>query len=235
MKFPIKREISLSQSKAVFYVSYLDIVYFDGQLLTHLPDGVNLDKLAQMMEKDEKLNELVQKYNKLTELSKEWDNRISLLEDLITDALAQTEIYPRTQLTSKDNCGVKKDKKYSGVDYYTDNFWLETTSTKYNYGCLVKEIAEAVKQIDPITRVHVIQMKDLIAIHIDGSLVYMTNRFTLRAVLSLFKHLIKTGKLNEFLDTLHELKELHDKKAEKVGVFFDIARRIQELAEKLKE
>lgn len=233
MKFPIKQEILLDE-KNVFYVSYLNLVYFDGDLLTHLPYDTNLEKLTKSINGDTKLKELVQNYNVTSQHTKELDTKQKMLENMIEDALLKTKIYSYGILSSKNDCGIRKEEKYSGVDYYAENFWLETSMRKYNFGCYTKEMNDAINQIDPITKVHIFHSKDIISISIDGSVVYLTNRFTLKTVLSLFKELKLNGNLNEFLDTLHELKEIHDRKAEKVGLFFEIAHRIQELAENSK-
>lgn len=243
MVLPIKRQITLSDN-TTFFVSYLNVVYFDGQRLVDLPYDVNLDLFEKKVKEDNELNALLRAYKDISLLCAVLQIQKVSYESIIEYSIANTKPFGIAEFTAPNNCGVKKERTLHGVEYYTPHFWLEVEDTKNNYGCFVKKLNEAISQIDPSASIHLHQINDLIAIDFNSTNVFMSKKYTLTAVLSFFYNLLYNGvylendspikTLKDLINVFKEVTEIHNKCSYKIDAFFRIAERVKELADESK-
>lgn len=241
MVLPIKRQITLNDN-TTFFVSYLNVIYFDGQRLTDLPYNLDLDWLEKKMKEDEKLNELVRTYKDLSLVYGILHTKEIAYETILNYTIANTKVFGYGEFTASHNCGIEGERTHHGFEYYTQHFWLkvELDSTKYNFGCFVKKLDEAINKIDSSASIHVQQIGDLIAIDFNSTNVFMSRKYTLRTILSLFFNLLYNSvyleenvpikNLQDLINVFKDIKEIREKANERIDMFFEIANRIQELA-----
>lgn len=235
MKNVTQKLIVLDQN-TVFYVTVYNTVFFDNQRLTVLPEHVNLDKLEKMMKEDKELNDLINKYYVASALSRSLTEKQKEIVSKLDNEIFHGFIYDYPDLTQEKGCTeIKRERRGCMIDYYGKNFILTTVSKKYDFRCIVKEIDNAVRSVDPELMLEISHLKESIAVFVNRNIVYFTDRFALRDVLSYIKNSITQGKFNEFVNTLKTLDEITTKKAIALEYFFDIALRVKRLAENSKE
>lgn len=215
----------------VFYVNAINSVFFDGMRLTSLPENTNLDKMEKLMREDKILNDLINKYFVASTIAKSLYEKEKELQDQIGIDIMHTFISDYKELASKTPCTeIRKMVRDSMVDYIGNNVLLTTTVKKYDFSCLIKEIDNAVKQIDPTFKFEISHDKKSIAFFTKNGIVYVTDRFALRDVLSYLRNLVNENKIGDFVKTLKELDSILDKRGKAIDLFLDIALRVKELA-----
>lgn len=215
----------------VFYVNAINSVFFDGMRLTSLPENTNLDKMEKLMREDKILNDLINKYFVASTIAKSLYEKEKGLQDQIGIDIMHTFISDYKELASKTPCTeIRKMVRDSMVDYIGSNVLLTTTVKKYDFSCLIKELDNAVKQIDPTFKFEISHDNKSIAFFTKNGIVYVTDRFALRDVLSYLRNLVNENKIGDFIKTLKELDSILDKRGKAIDLFLDIALRVKELA-----
>lgn len=226
----IKKEIVLPNG-AVFQISAINRVYFDGEPLLRLSEDVNLDKLAVLMVRDKKLLELTTKYLQYKAMKESINEKMDSIRTKISEMIDNAKTLTYAQLSAQLGCvKVKKNVEPKYVEYAGKNFSMKVEVKNYEFSCIAQMVDEELREICPNINVRIVQSGNSITIYVNGQPLYITNEFSIRKVLSFLKESITNGEFPQFVELLKRLYLLYAKTFEGGSAIVEIIHRIEDLA-----